>query len=386
MSKIDHSSLEHSPLGPSGAARWLACPASVSMSEGLTDTAGAAADEGTLCHEIGEAFLRLKLEGVEFDPLEFKQHRHGQYYSQELVRHAEAYADYCIEFTDEGDWYEIEQRYDLSAYVPDNFGRGDYMVYKPKALHLIDLKYGRVRVEAKNNPQLKLYGLGAIEFLKSQGEKLPMSRKVVLHVYQPRIGNFVSFNTTVGKLTQWGELVVRPIAEEALAGSSRFKLGPHCKYCKAKLKCPEMMGFAQDVATSEFTLNSVASAKLVFSIASTLSSLVDEAKSLLYAKLMSGEGVDGLMLVEGTPRRSWAADTETIVKAFEEYGYGMDVTLDKKVRALTTVEKEVSVDDWQTITKALIKVSEPDPILTTEDDTRTPYIAVDPLKLFENYE
>lgn len=47
----------HAKLGPSGAHRWLQCPASIKMCDGLPSTTSEAAEIGTLCHELAELCL-----------------------------------------------------------------------------------------------------------------------------------------------------------------------------------------------------------------------------------------------------------------------------------------------------------------------------------------
>ena len=60
----------------------------------------------------------------------------------------------------------IEQRLDFSCYVPNGFGTGDCLIISDSKLHIIDFKYGMgVLVEAENNPQMKLYALGALRFM-----------------------------------------------------------------------------------------------------------------------------------------------------------------------------------------------------------------------------
>lgn len=60
----------------------------------------------------------------------------------------------------------FETRLDLGRYVPESFGTGDVIIYSGGVLEIIDLKYGKgVEVSAIDNPQLRLYGLGAYELL-----------------------------------------------------------------------------------------------------------------------------------------------------------------------------------------------------------------------------
>lgn len=46
------------------------------------------------------------------------------------------------------------------------FGTGDCIIISDKTLHIIDFKYGQgVEVSVVNNPQMKVYGLGALNIL-----------------------------------------------------------------------------------------------------------------------------------------------------------------------------------------------------------------------------
>ncbi len=56
----------------------------------------------------------------------------------------------------------IEQRLDFSKYVESGFGTGDCVIIADGALYVIDYKHGQgVLVDANDNPQMKLYALGA---------------------------------------------------------------------------------------------------------------------------------------------------------------------------------------------------------------------------------
>ena len=57
----------------------------------------------------------------------------------------------------------IEQRLDFSHIVPEGFGTGDVIILCDDYVEVIDLKYGKgVPVSAQDNPQARLYALGAI--------------------------------------------------------------------------------------------------------------------------------------------------------------------------------------------------------------------------------
>ena len=69
----------------------------------------------------------------------------------------------------------FEQHLDYSAYVPEGFETGDLV---------IDLKYGKgVAVEVERNPQMMLYGLGALELF----DAIYDIDTVRMTIYQPRL-------------------------------------------------------------------------------------------------------------------------------------------------------------------------------------------------------
>lgn len=77
----------------------------------------------------------------------------------------------------------IEQHLDFSCYVPDGFGTGDAVIVGDGTLHVIDFKYGQgILVDADDNPQMKLYALGALELFGS----LYDIDEVSMTIYQPR--------------------------------------------------------------------------------------------------------------------------------------------------------------------------------------------------------
>ena len=53
--------MAHALLGPSSAARWMACPPSVNLTKDMPDTTSEYATEGSLAHEIAELKLKKKI-------------------------------------------------------------------------------------------------------------------------------------------------------------------------------------------------------------------------------------------------------------------------------------------------------------------------------------
>lgn len=84
----------------------------------------------------------------------------------------------------------IEQRLDFSRFVPEGFGTGDCVIIANNTMCIIDLKFGKgVPVDPKDNPQLMLYAIGALEDL---GFMYDINR-VVLTIAQVRLSNISSW-------------------------------------------------------------------------------------------------------------------------------------------------------------------------------------------------
>ena len=103
MSEVNHSERAHSALGASSASRWMNCPASIPLSEGIADTTNPAAEEGTVAHEICEMILKNE---------DLPESLNGFDVTEEMIEHCMMYVDYIRENSDGAEVY-IEERVDL---------------------------------------------------------------------------------------------------------------------------------------------------------------------------------------------------------------------------------------------------------------------------------
>ncbi len=56
----------------------------------------------------------------------------------------------------------IEQRLDLSCIYDNTFGTADAILVSDDSIEIVDLKFGRVGVNAEKNQQLMIYMIGAL--------------------------------------------------------------------------------------------------------------------------------------------------------------------------------------------------------------------------------
>lgn len=145
--------------------------------------------------------------------------------------------------------FSVEQRVDISNYVPDCFGTADMVIVTDKLVHIIDLKLGKgVPVYAEKNPQLMIYGLGVLEI----AEMLFPVETVRLTIFQPRLSNSSTWEITPAELKEWGNEVLRPAGELALKGEGDLSAGSWCRFCKARFTCRQRAEENLKLAQMEF--------------------------------------------------------------------------------------------------------------------------------------
>ena len=201
---------KHALLSASASPRWLRCPPSARLCQNYEDRGSNYAIEGTAAHTLCEYKLKKALGMEAKDPT-----ADLTYYNEEMEECADGYAAYILELvevakkTSTDPVVLIEQRLDYSRFAEGGFGTGDC------TLHIIDYKHGQgVLVEAERNPQMMLYGLGALEIF----DCLFDIETVSMTIYQPRRGNISTYTMTKDDLYQWAEEELKPIAELAYDG------------------------------------------------------------------------------------------------------------------------------------------------------------------------
>ena len=199
---------------------------------------------------------------------------------------------------------------------------------------IIDLKYGQgVLVDAKDNSQLMLYGLGALTLF----DGIYDIEKVVLHIYQPRRCNISTYEIKKIELYEWGESV-REIAEKAYRGEGEFSCGEWCIFCKAKNKCRKRAEENLRLAQEEFTLPPELSDEEIEEILPKLDELeqwTKDIKAYALERAMKGHKWKDLKLVEGRSNRKYRDEDEVINKV-KELGFN---PFEEKLLGITAMTK-----------------------------------------------
>lgn len=327
----------HAKLSASGSARWINCPGSVRMEDGISDKGSAFAQEGTAAHELAE--LVLTKGGSCFDwegrPL---IENSAFTVDHEMADRVQVYVDYVKQF---GGEHQYEQRVDFSEWVPGGFGTSDAIVIDGSTLRVIDLKYGKgVEVYASENTQGILYALGAY----SEAELFHPIERVIISIVQPRRDHIDEWELSVTDLLKWGERIAQA-AEQALSDNAPRKAGEkQCQFCKAKPFCPEQQRLAHDVIMTDFdcldfpSVDRLSDADLSKALAAKKQILgwLDAVEQYASERLEAGEGFPGFKLVAGRSTRQWGDETEAAATLSSELG---DDAFERKFVSVAKAEK-----------------------------------------------
>ena len=358
---------EHALLSASSAHRWLACTPSARLEQGFEDSGGEAAAEGTAAHALAEHKLRLALGFNSKKPI-------SKYDSGEMEEHTDGYVAFVLEQialakeTCKDPIVLIEQKLDFSHYVPEGFGTGDCLIVADGMLHIIDFKYGRgVLVSAEDNPQMKLYALGALELFDS----LYDIDEVSMTVYQPRRENISTFTVSKGSLYQWADEVLKPIAKLAFDGDGEYRSGEWCRFCKAAIKCRARAEENLSLARFEFALPPILTDEDIEEILAKLDDLTSWANDVrayaLSAAINQGKEWRGFKLVEGRSNRKYVNE-EAVADAAKAAGYH-DIYRQSLI-PLSEMERLLGKGKFQEVLGGLVEKPSGKPTLVPITDKR----------------
>ena len=159
----------HALLSASSSKRWLTCTPSSRLEATLPEPKKPAgsfdySQEGTMAHSLAEIKLRHHYNQIGYEEYnrEYEIIKNTPYFNEDFEANVDNYVLYVRSQIGEGDTPLFEQRVDFSDWVPDGFGTADVVILSKHSIRVIDLKFGKgVPVSAVDNPQLRLYALGA---------------------------------------------------------------------------------------------------------------------------------------------------------------------------------------------------------------------------------
>lgn len=357
----------HAILSASSSHRWLHCLPSARLELEFDNTSGTAAEEGSAAHALSEHKLKKALHIRSKRPI-------SEYDSDEMEECTDAYVDFVMEQVElakqicNDPIVLIEQRLDFSCYVPDGFGTGDCLIISDDRLHIVDFKYGMgVLVDAVDNPQMKLYALGALEIYDS----LYDINEVSMTIFQPRRENVSTWTVPVDELKDWAEDELKPKAVKAYNGEGEYIPGEWCTFCRAAVRCRARAEEKLRLAQTEFKMPPLLTDNEIEEILFILPDLTKWANEITayatYAAVNHGKEWNGFKVVEGRSVRKYKDEDAIAEKAVAS---GFKDIYRKSLIPMTEMQKLMGKTKFEEILGDLIYKPPGKPTLVPNSDKR----------------
>ena len=334
---------KHSKFSPSGAPRWLRCPASIRLSEGFPDTTNPASQRGTDIHAQAEHILL-----AEDGPGPFPEHH----------EYAATYANYVRSLIGEDDLLYVEKSLSFRRWAPDGFGTADAVIVPRESgpAQIVDLKTGRVWVDATTE-QLLVYACALLETFPDR-----FITEVEVHVWQNGKTSTCLYHRV--ELQEFAVRVLAPAARAALDPTTKPMPGAkQCEWCKARHVCTAR---AIDALSGAGELFGGSDLSVVLPAAKKFDTWLRDVEQAATERLAKGIAIPGFKLVEGDTKSVWREDAQTVL---DELGIDPEVFLERRMRTITEVKKAVGKEMAALVQGATTKPAGK-PKLTTEDDPK----------------
>ena len=369
----------HAVLSASAAKRWLNCTAAPLIEAEMPDSSSTYAAEGTLAHSLAELKARKKF--TKLSPkayaAELKKIKADPLWQPEMESTTDTYLT-CL--TERAMTYAeiphiaLEVKVDYSEFAPEGFGTADCIMIGGDTLSVIDYKHGQgVPVSVEDNPQMKLYALGALnQYRIFYGDTI---QRIHLMIVQPRIDNVSEWALSRSDLEAWGNAVVKPAAAEAMSGNGKFCEGDWCRFCRAKAQCRLRSDTQTALEDFKFALPPLLTNAEIGEIlfrAQRLQSWVNDLEEYALNARLRGEDIPGWKLVEGRSLRQFS-DNDTALTAIINAGTPKEMIYDYKPKTLAQIEKLLGAKTFGQVAGEYIIKPQGKPTLVPDSDKREPY-------------
>ena len=371
---------KHAILSASGAKRWLSCPPSARLEEKLKGTISGEDNgnkftaEGTKAHEVSE--LKLRREIREINEFHFNERiKQLGPIDKEMDEATDLYVSIVMERLFEARKtcpdakLMLETRLDFSRWVPHGFGTGDAIVIGDDVLDVMDLKYGKgVAVDAVDNPQARLYGLGALNLLGDLYDFKTIRNTII----QPRLDSVTTETLTREELLTWAENEVVGRAQLAWDGKGDFTPGDHCRFCTVKAVCSARAAEAMKVFNTRLESPALLDEQQIpkiLSCAAIAKSWIKDLEDYAQEQAIKGTSWAGYKLVRGRSNRSWT-DVEAVTDNLLRAGYKREDIFKNDVKSVSEIEKLLGKKAFKAFAEAYTVKPEGRLTLVPESDKR----------------
>ena len=378
----------HALLSPSSAARWLNCPASVRLSESIPEETSSYSEAGRLAHSIAELKARKKFFATSKRSFtsQLNKLQANPLYEKVMDDHTDAYVDELTEHAmtfKEPPFIALETEVPIGLITGEKKGDGnpsggtaDCIQIGEGVLWVTDYKNGSgIPVSAEDNPQMKLYALGALALYRPfYGDTLHTVR---MTIEQPALNNISTWETTREDLEAWGRDVVAPAAALAWAGEGEPNPGEWCKshFCPVRAACRARANNA--LSLEEFkrslpeTLSPTETAD-VLRRGELLAAWYSDVKDYALDELLKGNDIPGYKVVEGRGSREWD-DLDAAFADLAAQGVEEAMLWERKPVTPPALEKALGKKSFEETAGNHVVKKSGKPALAPESDKRPPY-------------
>lgn len=338
----------HSPLGASGAERWMNCPGSVAL---LKELKFPPSDEpeyrtlGTAAHEAACKIFIEKLEPWELIGQQFN----GHIFDQTMCDAVTMYVDECrriMEEVPDGEEF-IEYHIDAPEYHSDFYGTTDWGYIARKTLFVRDYKHGEgIAVDVEWNPQVMYYAWGLLRHF-------PGVTRVSLGIVQPRAfhgdGPIRVWEMEADQIRTWAADTLKPAMDRTELDST-LDAGKWCRFCPAKLVCPLMHSlFGAAMQADPRNLPNLSDEALgrSYHYIPAVKSFIKAMEEETFRRLNAGHLVPHTKLVQQKTNRVWKQGAvEVLANTFGQDAYTKpEIKSPPQIEALGQVAKDI-VKEW----------------------------------------
>lgn len=329
---------KHSKFSPSAASRWINCPGSIKLTEGITSEATEYSAEGKLAHTLCEQVLRGKLDADQLAEKEGDTEMVEGFeitITDEMIESVMLYCNTIGDdlkacgFTPENykECFFVEK----TVQVSDNcYGTTDCSIAVPfDRLIVYDFKYGAgVSVNVENNYQMQCYAVGTLLDFEKASNGYSFMDTVELVIVQPRSrhkdGPVRRWRTDRGHILNWKKKIDEHI-KAAKADNPPLRSGNWCRFCPAKHKCPALFDQSNELAKQAFDSIEVGGNSIVALSDEQIIKVLDNKDTIVgflkaveshaQTRLEAGEGgeiSEKYKLVRGRAYRKWRDENEVL--------------------------------------------------------------------------
>ncbi|MCU7895085.1 MAG: DUF2800 domain-containing protein [Candidatus Thiodiazotropha sp. (ex Lucinoma aequizonata)] len=233
-----------------------------------------------------------------------------------------------------------EERVDPGSMIDrtDIWGRLDIRMTSDDFCEVVDYKDGFVPV-LPNNPQNKLYAIGALVSQSARTEEKIIPENIILTIVQPKLAlnqmpTIDSYSISTKELIKWMHGDLKNAALAASEPNAFLASGPHCHYCKHGRVCTERAKghlekinvrldkadiFDQSTALSSTQLTDEQIRSVIESTSLIKGFLVDVNKEA-ELRFQRNDPIKGLKAVYGRGSKSWRNSEEDTAKILKSMG------------------------------------------------------------------